>query len=300
MKAQGLETSKTKPSLSWGIITWMVIAHALAFLALFFFSWTNLALFGLFYFISGCLGITFGYHRLLTHRSFKAPRWIERLSATCGVLALEGGPLRWVSHHRMHHAFTDTNQDPHNANEGFWFSHMGWMLVNRKQFDDKARQMKFARDISQDPYMRFLENPLVQIGIQVALGIGIWVGFGFGAMLWAIFFRVVFLYHVTWLVNSACHMWGYRRYETSELSRNNWIVGILAWGEGWHNNHHAHQSVAPAGHRFYEIDVTYYIIRTLEALKLVWAVNRVPESVRENTPLNINMEPIEVPVRVVG
>jgi fatty-acid desaturase len=264
-----------KEPLAWGIIIWMTIAHALAFTALFYFSWFNFALFFGLYFLTSCIGITFSYHRMLSHRAFKAPRWLERLGATFGVLSLEGGPVTWVAHHRMHHAFTDTAKDPHDSNRGFWFSHMGWMMLSRPQFDNAAQLQKFARDIQKDPYMRFLENPFVQIGMQVALGLTLWATIGFGTMLWAVFLRVVCVYHATWFVNSACHMWGYRRFKTPELSRNNWFVAVLTWGEGWHNNHHAHQQLAPSGHRFWEIDVTYYIIRTLEALGITWDVNKL-------------------------
>lgn len=260
------------------VFWWMVIVHLLAIGAFFTFSWGAVGVFAGMWFISTCLGITFGYHRLLSHRSFKAPRWLERSAATCGVLALQGGPLEWVAHHRMHHSFTDTESDPHNARQGFWHSHMGWLFKVIPKFDDPAIMKRYVRDLAVDPYMLWLEKDAVQIGIQVALGLALMAVGGIGWGFWGIFFRLVLGYHFTWFVNSACHYFGYRRYDVDDLSRNNWWVSLLTWGEGWHNNHHANGSVAPSGHRWYEIDVTWYLIWSLEQLGVVWDVRR-PETV---------------------
>jgi fatty-acid desaturase len=251
----------------WFILGWMVFIHIMAIAAIPFFSWQNVAAFMVVNFIANCLGITLCYHRLLTHRSFKVNKFWERVLATCGILALQGSPLEWVSHHRMHHAGSDTPKDPHNANRGFWFSHIGWLFWIVPEFDDRDLQRRYARDIGRDPYMRWLESVTAQIGWQVALGTLLWVIGGFGMMMWGVFFRLAFCYHCTWLVNSAAHFWGSQRYkDVGDRSRNNWWVALLTWGEGWHNNHHRHEQLAPAGHRWYEIDITMGVIRIMQFL----------------------------------
>ena len=275
MKYQAVDqvANKVKEGRDYFIIGWMIAIHLIALLALFTFSWANLAVLIGGWFASTCLGITFGYHRLMTHRSFKAPRWLERVAGTFGVLALQGGPLEWVAHHRMHHAFTDTPNDPHNARQGFWHAHIGWLFKVVSRFDDPAIMKRYARDIASDPYLMWLQNGYAQIGIQVALAIALWSIGGFGMVIWGIFARLVVGYHGTWLVNSATHFFGYRRYQTDDLSRNSWWVALLTWGEGWHNNHHANQAVAKGGYTWYEFDMTWYLIWALKKLGMVWDVN---------------------------
>lgn len=250
------------------IIFWLILVHLLALPALWTFTWANFAVFFVMYFLTGCIGVTLTFHRLLTHRSFEVPKWFERILTTIASLSLQGSPLEWVGHHRMHHAGSDTPKDPHNAARGFWYSHWGWLFVYSPEFDDHARLRKFARDIWADPYYRFLDKQLVQVALQVILGLTFLYFGGWGMVFWGIFLRLVFVYHVTWLVNSAAHIWGYRRYPVADTSANCWWVGILAFGEGWHNNHHAHPQVAEAGHMWWEIDVTMGVIRLLEALGL--------------------------------
>ncbi len=279
-----------------GVIAWMVGIHLGALAALPYFSWGMFGLIWFIYFITGCLGITLGFHRLLTHRAFKVPRWLERFFATCGTLAVQGGPMHWVAHHRMHHAGSDTPADPHDATRGFWFSHMLWFNFKREQFDCKERQKKFARDIYADPYYRFLETRTAQLGFQVimaailyALGGWVWVG-------WGIFVRLVLVYHCTWLVNSAAHIWGYKNYEVGDSARNNPLVALLTWGEGWHNNHHAHADVAPAGHKFWEVDITYMVIRCLAFFGLAKDIKTL-ESKRRAEKLTVTVVPPPVGLR---
>jgi fatty-acid desaturase len=261
------------------VIAWFIILHLSAFILPFFYSTKPAILVGFFlYIVTGCLGITLGYHRLLTHRSFKTPKWFERLLATCGVLAMQRGPLNWVAEHRMHHAGVDSDQDPHNARRGFWWSHLGWMLYKQPQFTNETRLRRFARDIAQDPYLMFLEKDSVQIALQVILA-GILYALGsIPFLVWGIAVRLVLVYHFTWFVNSATHKWGSRRYESADLSKNCWWVAFLTFGEGWHNNHHAHQDVAPAAHRWYEWDPTWYIIWTLEKIGIATHVKRPPSA----------------------
>jgi len=260
------------------IIGWMIAVHVLGFAALFFATWQGWLAWAVLHFATGCIGITLGYHRLLTHRSFKAPKWVERTLAFFGVLSLQGSPYEWVAHHRMHHSHVDTPKDPHNARAGFWFSHIGWLFRIVPEYDDDAKQRRFARDIIADPVLMWLSRDNVQIGLQVLLGVLLWMVGGFGCMMMGIFFRLMTAYHITWFVNSAAHMWGYRNYEVDDISRNNWWVAILAFGEGWHNNHHAHPDVAPAGIKWWEFDLTFLIIRGMARLGLAWDIKLPPQS----------------------
>jgi stearoyl-CoA desaturase (delta-9 desaturase) len=251
----------------------MLMMHSAALLgAVFCFSWLGLAAAVVLYYISGMFGITIGFHRLLTHRSFKAPLWLQRVLATCGTLALQGGPMQWVARHRMHHAGVDTSDDPHDARQGFWHCHLGWILLDRAQFDSDERHRKFARDIARDPYMNWLSTGFGQLAVQVALQVAIWATLGFEVFVYTFFVRTVALYHATWTVNSLAHMFGYQNFATGDHSRNNWFVALIAFGEGWHNNHHAHQDVCPNGKRWFEFDLSWQMVKLFRLLGLAWDV----------------------------
>jgi stearoyl-CoA desaturase (delta-9 desaturase) len=184
----------------------------------------------------------------------------------------------------MHHAHVDSDKDPHDATRGFWWSHLFWMCVNRNDINDLNLIRKYARDISADPFLNAMTNPLVQILSQVALGLVFLAIGGWSWVVWGIFVRLVVVYHVTWLVNSACHMFGYRNYESKDISTNCWWVGLLACGEGWHNNHHAQQDVAPAGHKWWEFDITWQLIKVLR--KLGWAYDvKLPRPIEAAQPI---------------
>jgi len=229
-------------------------------------------------FMTGCVGITLCFHRLLTHRAYQVPKWLERILATFGVLAMQGSPLEWIGHHRMHHAASDTPKDPHNAGYGFWYSHWGWLFIKSDEFDDPKRLRRFARDIAADPYYRLMESNYMQVLVQViAAGILYAIG-GIEYVIWGTFVRLVVVYHSTWAVNSASHIWGYRNYEVDDTAKNNWVVALLTWGEGWHNNHHAFGDVAPSGHRWWEVDVTYMIIRAFKFLGLATKIKLPADS----------------------
>jgi sn-1 stearoyl-lipid 9-desaturase len=249
--------------------------HIGAVAAFWHFSWLNFWVAVGLYFLTGCIGITLCYHRLLSHRSFKVPKWFERVLATCGVLSMQGSPLEWVGHHRMHHAFSDTPKDPHDSSRGFLYSHLGWMLGTKEEFDSPEQLRKFARDLAKDPYYRFLESRIVQFLLQALLGVALYFIGGIGLVLWGIFLRMVVLYHCTWFVNSATHMWGYRNYtDSGDDSRNTWWVALITFGEGWHNNHHRYQDVVDAGHRWWEFDLTLNVIKTLKFFGLAYDLKR--------------------------
>lgn len=260
--------------LNWGSVLWIPLMHLGAFAAIFYYSPRNLAVAAVLYFLTGCIGITLTYHRMMAHRAFTVPKWLERILATCAALAMQGGPVKWIGHHRMHHAHADTDLDPHDSRRGFFYCHVGWTLVYKPAFDDSDRQRKFARDIYNDPYYRWLDTVpgmLIPQGILAALlfiagGGG---ASGLGLVLWAVCLRMTLVYHATWLVNSATHFIGYKNYDVDDRSRNTWFVALVSFGEGWHNNHHAHPNVVEAGHKWWEFDITLGVIRTLMALGLV-------------------------------
>lgn len=266
----GTGTKSEQPIYNKVNVVWFGVLHLIALVGLFFFSWENLIALVVMHFITTCLGITLGFHRLLSHQSFRAPRWLTRILATCGTLALQRGPITWSGCHRIHHSRTDRDGDPHNARKGFWFSHFGWILEENDELEEKMP--KRAPDLAKDPYLRFLDKMQNAIGLQVVFGVLIWALGGFEMMLWAVFVRLVFSYHVTWFINSASHKFGYRTFEVKDLSKNCWWAAVLAWGEGWHNNHHAHATSAKTGLKWWEIDVTYMIIRTLAFFGLAWNI----------------------------
>jgi stearoyl-CoA desaturase (delta-9 desaturase) len=214
-----------------------------------------------------------GYHRLLTHRSFDPPKAIEYFLAICGTLALEGGPISWVATHRIHHQFSDQPGDPHTPREGKWWAHIVWTLVGDSTHNQTAECSRYAPDLCKDRFLVWLSKynymPLLLLSVLL-LAIG-----GAPFLLWGVFFRVTVGLHVTWMVNSLTHFWGHRRFATRDDSRNNWLVAVLSFGEGWHNNHHAHPTSARHGLAWYEIDMSWMAIRLLEILGLAKSV-RVP------------------------
>jgi stearoyl-CoA desaturase (delta-9 desaturase) len=261
--------------IDWFLVAWFSVLHAVAIIGpFFFFSWGAVITAFVLYVLTGMVGITFGYHRLLSHRSFRAPRWLERIAATIGALALQGTPAFWVATHRMHHAFVDTSADPHDAKRGFWWSHLGWLMFKNHNLRDHLKMRKFARDIYSDPYLSWLSLDIQQITLQVALGLVLLALGGWDYVVWGVFVRVVFVYHITWLINSATHRYGYRNFDSEDGSANTWWVSILAFGEGWHNNHHAFPDVAPAGLKWWEVDPTWMLIWSLERMGIVTQVKR--------------------------
>ncbi len=242
------------------------------------FTWKGALLFVLLAWISGGLGVCLGYHRLLTHGSFQTYPFMHRFLATLGLLAGEGPPLTWVAVHRRHHQLSDRPGDPHSPRDGRWWSHMLWLFPRPRQPQYAAMIHRYAADLMKDPYMRFLDATFIlwHLALGAALFAAGWWGWdlrtGLSLLVYGMFLRLVWVLHVTWAVNSASHIWGYRNYEIADNSRNLWWVGLLAWGEGWHNNHHAFPGSARHGHRWWEIDATYMTIRLMEKIGLAWKV----------------------------
>ncbi|OGX29164.1 MAG: hypothetical protein A3B78_02115 [Omnitrophica WOR_2 bacterium RIFCSPHIGHO2_02_FULL_67_20] len=279
----------------WDIVAGIALIHAGALLAPFTFTWSALWVFIALQFATGLLGVTLCYHRLLAHRSFQVPRWLEYALTVCGALALQGGPIKWVATHRVHHAFSDRPQDPHSPTRGFWWAHILWLFAYDETIDHPVKYQRFAPDLARDKVHQVLEKTYV---LQtVLLGVILFALGGVPWLVWGLFVRTAFVYHVTWLVNSAAHLWGYQNYDTNEGSRNNWWVALLSYGEGWHNNHHAYLHSAAHGLRWWEVDITYLTIRLLGALGLASRI-RLPQGnpARLSTPQPISLRPLRVPV----
>ena len=252
---------------SWTNIGFYSVIHAIALLSPWFFSWSALGVTLFLHWLFGSIGICLGYHRLLTHRSFQVPKPLEYAIATLGALALQGGPVFWVSGHRLHHAHTeDVDKDPYSAGRGFWWSHMMWLMFPSREFFDPEMYQRFARDLARDPYYRWLDRYFLML--QVPLGIALYALGGWSFVVYGIFLRIVLLSHSTWLINSASHIRGYQTHEVGDNSQNLWWAALLTYGEGWHNNHHAYPNLAKAGEKWWEVDVTWWAIQVLKGLGL--------------------------------
>jgi stearoyl-CoA desaturase (delta-9 desaturase) len=252
----------------------LLLIHAGALAALWprFFSWSAVAAAAILMYVTGAIGIALAYHRTLTHRGLRLWKPLEYAASICGCLALQGSPIDWVATHRAHHANTDRAGDPHDASEGLGWAHYLWMVMpNRYQVSGEGR-LRYAADLCADPVYRMMSRyqiafTLLLAGALYALGGASWV-------VWGIFVRLVVVYHVTWLVNSAAHTTGYRSFRTGDRSTNCWWVALLGWGEGWHNNHHAFPFSARLGLRWYELDVTWLTVRLLQILGLAAEVKQ--------------------------
>src|SRR5882672_1710896 len=257
----------TQPII-WLTTLVMVAFHIAALAALFVFTWKAFALSVLLWWITTGVGIGMGYHRLLTHRGYKTPKWVEYALTLCGSLAFEGGPIPWVAAHRIHHQNADKEGDPHSPRDGGFWSHMGWVITGKAMHNKSADLLPYVPDLRKDKFHLWIsEWHWVPLSV---LTLVILVAGGWQCVMWAVFLRSVVGFHTTWLVNSATHMWGSRRFRTDDSSRNSFWVAMLSWGEGWHNNHHAHPQSPRHGLVWYELDVNWYGIYVLRALHLAW------------------------------
>ena len=267
-------------AVNWTTTIFMIIFHLGAVAALFMFTWEALAVSVFLLWLAGSPGIGMGFHRLLTHRGFKTPKWVEYLLSVCGTLTLEGGHIDWVVTHRIHHAHTEVpGKDPHTPREGGWWAHMGWILRGTAQQHGEEVMMRYAPDLMRDRF-HVLLNKVYWLPL-VVVGAGLLYFGGWSVFMWGVFARVVFGWHSTWFVNSATHLWGKRRFVTTDDSTNSWWVALLTFGEGWHNNHHAHPRAARHGLMWYEVDVNWYGIRALELMGLAKDIKLIsPAAIR--------------------
>jgi fatty-acid desaturase len=273
--------TENKLRVSWYFGTVIALLHVGALLALLpqFFSWQGVVLALVLHWITGGLGITLGWHRLVAHRSFQVPKWLEYFFVFCGTMAMQGGPIWWIGLHRHHHRFSDQPNDHHDSTKGFWWSHIGWMLYEVPALTEVP---KFTKDLVNDPVYRFFDKFFFPM--QVALGVLLYAigtrfsvgdaggNLGWSFVFWGIFARLVIVYHCTWLVNSATHKFGYRSHESGDNSTNCWWAALLTYGEGWHNNHHAYQYSARHGLEWWEFDMTWMVIKFLKAVGLATKV----------------------------
>jgi stearoyl-CoA desaturase (delta-9 desaturase) len=239
------------------------------------FSWAALAWCAGTFFVR-MFGITGGYHRYFSHRTYKMGRVMQFLMGVLGVLAVQKGPLWWASHHRRHHKYSDQPEDVHSPKQrGFWWSHMFWILVERHSVTEWDR----IKDMAAYPELRFLERAhmLFVVGFATAL---YFIG-GPVALFWGFFASTMLLWHATFTVNSLAHVWGSRRYETTDTSRNNVWIALLTMGEGWHNNHHHYQRSTRQGFYWWEIDASFYTLKAMSWLGLVSDLQGVPRHVRD-------------------
>jgi fatty-acid desaturase len=270
--------------INWHTIGFVVVFHVLAAWALFTFSWQNLFVTFALWWVAASWGTGLTYHRLLTHGGFKTPKWLEYFLTLCGTLALQSGAITWVTTHRAHHAHTETDKDPHSPRNGTYWAHMGWIFKGPAQLSDETSMRRYSPDLMKDKVHVFL-NRFYYVPI-IVVAAALFAFGGWSMVLWAVFLRIVLAWHFTWLVNSATHMWGTRRFETHDDSRNNALVALVTFGEGWHNNHHAHPRSAKHGLAWYEFDVNWVQLKALEKLglaKKVYAYKLEKEEAEETT-----------------
>jgi stearoyl-CoA desaturase (delta-9 desaturase) len=270
------------PFIGLGLVVWQTWASAL--------RWSDIAVFGIMYLATG-LGVTVGFHRLFTHRSFQTKPWVRGTFAALGSVAIEGPVISWVADHRKHHAFSDQEGDPHSphvdhghgwrgALRGLLHAHVGWLFIHTQ----RGNKERYAPDLMKDPQIRFVDRTflwwalggLIPVPFVLGLVIGGSVHAGLTGILWGGLVRMLVLHHVTYSINSLCHFFGRRRFETGDESRNLAWLAPLSFGEAWHNNHHAFPTSAEHGMRRWEVDPSALVIRALEKTGLAWKVVRVP------------------------
>jgi len=268
------------PFLLLGLAGWQVWNEAL--------RWSDLVIFALVYIPTG-LGITVGFHRLFTHRSFKTTRAVRAVFGALGSAAIEGPVISWVADHRKHHAFSDEEGDPHSPHvghgegikgqlKGFLHAHVGWLFIHT----ERGSKARFAPDLLKDPVVRFIDRTFLiwaLIGLAIPFGLGVAIGgtitTGLTGLLWGGAVRIFVLHHVTYSINSLCHMFGRRQFKTGDESRNLAWLALPTFGEAWHNNHHAFPTSAVHGLRRFQPDPSAAVIWTLEKLGLAWDVVRI-------------------------
>jgi sn-1 stearoyl-lipid 9-desaturase len=257
------------PRPRWDIISVTAALHLGALLAFLpsTFSWKAVGVALFLHWITIGLGISLGFHRLATHRSLRTPKWLEYFFIFCGSLAGQGAVMGWVGYHRLHHLHSDTDLDPHDSTQGWWWCHINWLMHTVPAQSERAQ---YTKDIANDRFYQFCHKYYVVF--QIGLGVLLYLLGGWPFVVWGIFVRLFLGFHSTCFVNSACHTFGYRTHETGDRSTNCWWVALMTYGEGWHNNHHAFQTSARHGLQWWELDLTWLTIRLLQRLGLATKV----------------------------
>lgn len=261
-----------KLKIDWFLAAPWILFHVLTLAALF---WAEFSLkWGLVAVSSYYLrmfGITAGYHRFFSHRTYHMARIPQFLMAFLGCSATQKGPLWWAAHHRHHHRFSDTKDDLHSPlQKGFWYSHVGWIMANKND----ATRWELVRDLSRYPELRWLNRFHLVPAIVYAtfcFYLGSWNG-----LFWGYFFPTLLLWHGVFFINSLCHVWGYRTYKTTDTSRNNFVLAILTLGEGWHNNHHCYMNSVNQGFKWWQFDGSFYVLKFLSFFGIVSDLKMAP------------------------
>jgi stearoyl-CoA desaturase (delta-9 desaturase) len=262
---------KTERQFSWKNIPFLLMHLACFTVVLVGASWSAVALCLVLYFVR-MFGLTAGYHRYFSHRSYKTSRAFQFLLAALACAATQKGPLWWAAHHRRHHRFSDQEGDVHSpVRSGFWWSHVGWILSTKYEETDFDGIKDFARY----PELRWLNR--WHLIPAIALAVSCYLIGGWQYLVWGYVISTVMLYHGTFVINSLAHVWGNRRYETTDDSRNNFWLAIITGGEGWHNNHHHYMASVRQGFFWWEIDTSYYLLRLLSWFGIVWDLRLPPE-----------------------
>lgn len=266
-----------KRGLGWIVSTPFFAVHVAAVVGVVMlgWSWSGFALAMALYFVR-MFGVTGAYHRYFAHRTYRTSRAFQLVLAVLAQSSLQKGALWWAAHHRDHHKYSDTKRDPHSwREEGFWWSHVGWILSRETEDTD----FKKIPDLARYPELRWLNTYHVVPGI--ALGVILFFAGGMHALVWGLFVSTTLLWHGTFSINSFAHWWGRRRYTTTDDSKNSFLLALVTMGEGWHNNHHYYPRSTAQGFFWWEIDCTFYILRALSAVGLVWDLHTPPKAVLE-------------------
>jgi stearoyl-CoA desaturase (delta-9 desaturase) len=281
---------KAEEQVDWARITPYVLMHLVCFAAIWTgVSWTAVIA-GLIAYLVRMFAITGFYHRYFSHRTFKTSRAGQFIFGLLGAAAVQRGPVWWAAHHRHHHANSDQPDDVHSPlQHGFWRSHVGWFLTI-KGF---APDFQMVKDLLKFPELRWLDR--FDLVVPVALGVGMFllgVGLehwapelgtnGWQMLVWGFFISTVVCWHATYTINSLSHVFGRQRYRTGDTSRNNWLLAIVTLGEGWHNNHHYYPNSVRQGFYWWEYDITFYMLKLMSWLGIIWDLKPVPVAVREN------------------
>ena len=296
--------------IAWRYTLPIVTIHLLSLVCLWpwLFSWTGVVLLVVGIYFYGGLGINIAYHRLLTHRSFECPKWLERSLTVVALCCMEDSPGSWVATHRLHHNESDTSPDPHSPLVSFLWGHVGWLMIENHNVRCFTAYDRYARDVLRDPFYMKLQRTMLGVYIYLAHAAVYFLGglvagwattgslatgvqFGLSLVAWGVLLRTVCVWHITWSVNSLSHLHGYRTYDTQENSRNNWFVALITSGEGWHNNHHADPASATNAHRWWELDGTFGVIWLLERCGLATRVVRPRHLRRTSVPRPKFMQP---------
>ncbi len=272
---------------------YLVHVAAVVGVALVGFSWKGVALAVALYYVR-MFGVTGGYHRYFSHRTYRTSRVFQFLLAVLAQSSIQKGALWWAAHHRGHHKYSDTPQDPHSYKDyGFWYSHVGWILSTETEETDYSR----IPDLARYPELRWLNN--WHVVPALVLAVGLWAVGSWPALVWGFFVSTTLLWHGTFTINSLSHIWGKRRYDTTDESKNNPVLAIVTMGEGWHNNHHYYPRSCRQGFHWWQIDMTYYVLRALALVGIVWDIH-VPSAkviagetvIKGKKPASARAEPV--------